>query len=942
MDTRTYLIDGSGYIYRAFYAVQTLSTSNGFPTNALFGFTRMLLKLIRDVEARQLAVAFDAKGKTFRHERYESYKATRKEMPSDLVPQIPYFRKIVEALGIQGLEKEGVEADDIIATIASRLGERGQRVVIVSGDKDLLQLVGGPIEVWDPMRDVRFTPEVVRGKFGVPPEQIRDYLALVGDSSDNVPGAKGIGPKTAERLLEHFGSVVRLLENTQEIETLTGLRGAKGVREKIESCAADIRLSAELVSLDTQVEPFNAVESSQTFIWNGASRELITPLFSELEFNGMLDSIPFRAGLEDVQELASQAVRQAEEKRYETVFAADLPDVARHLREAGLFAFDTETSSLDVLDCKLVGISFATVRHHAWYVPLVCDPHDSSDGPRRLATLEEAREILGPVFADPAVKKVGVNLKFDIGVLEESGFEVEGLCFDAMICSHVMHPDRRQHGLKNLAQAYLSEQMMTYEEMVEGFAHAGAVPLDRITRYACHDAEASLALSLAMLPLLTAGSAADTGSAADKGSASPDGVPHVELPDPRRAFEQIEMPLVAVLSRMERTGVKVDIGYLETLGEEFGGELRTLERAICECAGREFNLNSPKQLSQILFEELKLPTAGVKRTQSGYSTDANVLTALATHHEIARHLLEYRELHKLSSTYIEALKRLVHPRTGRIHTSFNQATAATGRLSSSEPNLQNIPIRNPRGRRIRRAFIADNGHVLLSADYSQIELRVLAHLSGDEVLQDAFRRNEDIHQRTGIEIFGVEAMQHGLGDQAPKDLRRIAKTINFGVIYGMGAFRLAGELGISRKQAQKYIDDYFARYPRVLAYFNTLREEIESRGYVETLFGRRRHAAELDTQGRDAGYTERSLLNAPLQGSAAEIIKRAMVEIDRELRHYGRRARMVLQVHDELVFEVDQTLLTEVEGLVREVMESAVPLDVPLKVDVRSGTTWGE
>ena len=606
-----------------------------------------------------------------------------------------------------------------------------------------------------------------------------------------------------------------------------------------------------------------------------------------------------------------------------------------------------------MLSCELVGVSCSTSRHHAWFVPIAQKPREKkwtgdlfdtapavpvqqpSSAP--LVTVEQLRSVLGPIFADDSILKSGVNLKFDIGVLEENGIRVSGVHFDAMICSHVLHPDRRQHGLKALALQHLNEQMVSYEEMVGEYEDAGLVPIEQIAPYACHDADASFGLMEVMLPMLSEGATSAAETSADVPPAA----------SPRSLFDEIEMPLIPVLSRIERRGVKVDVGYLESLGDEFSRELQTIEQVIYGCAGREFNLNSPKQLGQILFEELKLSTAGVKKTQSGYSTDANVLTLLASrteeeNHQIAIHLLEYRELHKLNSTYIEALRRLVHPRTGRIHTSFNQAVAATGRLSSTDPNLQNIPIRNARGRRIRRAFVAEPGNLLIASDYSQIELRVLAHLSGDEVLQAAFKNDEDIHQRTAVELFGDAAMKDGLDGMTPKDLRRAAKTINFGVIYGMSAFRLAGELGIPRKQAQQYIDGYFARYPRVLEYFNWLRARIETHGYVETLFGRRRNSAELETQGRDAGYTERSLLNAPLQGSAAEIIKRAMINLDTRLSPYGKSAHMVLQVHDELVFEVSEQRYAEIEPLVREVMESAVVLNVPLKVDVRCGTTWGE
>lgn len=946
--TPLYLIDGSGYIFRAYYAVAPLTNSKGLSTNALFGFTRMLLKLLRDKKAEQIAVTFDTGEPTFRHKRYEAYKANRAECPADLVPQMPYFRKLVQALGIQSLEKPGVEADDIIATIALRVAPK-QPVVVVSGDKDLLQLVGDGITVFDPMRDSSYSPAKVREKLGVDPGQVRDYLALIGDTSDNVPGVKGIGPKTAQRLIEHFGSLEELYKKTNEIEGLSGLRGAKGVREKIESSLEVLRLSAELVSLDTAVEPFDKIETGEGFRWHGAVRELAAPLLAELEFGSMLDTLPFGGEVPPavitvdsepivlhppVTDLSMTGgaipnglLATAPTKHYETITRERLPSFLAELRAVPRFAFDTETTSLDVLSAELVGISISWTPHSAYYLPLTgsflkrpgADLWSVPADERQYLDPDVVLAGLGPIFADPTVKKVGVNVKFDIGILAEHGYTVEGVDFDAMICSYVLNPDRRQHGLKALAERFLGEQMVTFEQMVGDASDAGSVPLETIAPYACHDADASFHLAVVMDKML----GEQTESARSL----------------RSVFERIEMPLAPVLSRIERAGIRLDIPYLEGVGREFTAELESLEKRIHELAGRVFNINSPKQLGVVLFEELKLPTQGVRKNQSGYSTDANVLALLAPHHEIATQLLEYRELHKLQTTYVDSLKRLVNPKTGRIHTSFNQTIAATGRLSSSDPNLQNIPIRNPRGRRLRKAFIAAPDSVLISADYSQIELRVLAHLAEDKNLSDAFRSGADIHQRTAEEIFGADAART---PAEAKELRRVAKTINFGIVYGMGAFRLAGELGISRKQAQEYIDGYFGRYPNVQRYFDSLRQQIEREGYVETLFGRRRYAHELDTSGRDAGYAERSLLNAPIQGSAAEIIKAAMIELDRRLAPFGERARMVLQVHDELVVEVRSELQNELVEVVRSCMESAVSLDVPLRVDVRSGTSWGE
>lgn len=904
-----YLVDGSGYIFRAFYAIAPLSNPNGLPTNALFGFTRMLAKLIKDVKAHYLAVTFDTKEPTFRHELYAEYKANRAECPAELVPQMPYFRSITKALGIACLEKPGVEADDIIATLATRMSALGHQVVIVSGDKDLLQLVNGQVTVLDAMRDTTFTPPAVKDKFGVGPEQILDYLSLIGDASDNVPGVKGIGPKTAERLLQEFGSLAEVLKDPSKIEGVSGLRGAKGIREKIESGGDALRLSQQLIALNTAVEPYDRIGSVEELAWHGlpqgGAADGLRTLFEELDFSSLLSSFGGSRPAAAEQSFAS--------KKFTAISAAELEEFASHLRAQPKFAFDTETSSLDTLTCELYGISISWCKDEAFYLPV-----GGANASGHLIPLDEVRRVLGPIFGNAAQEKLGVNLKFDIGVLASAGIEVHGATFDAMIASHLLNPDGRQNGLKGLSERYLNERMVSYEELVGDHAELAAVPFERLVQYACHDADASFALEAPLAALL-----------GDRSG---------ESPSLRRVFDEVEMPLVPVLSQIERAGIKVDVPFLEELGARFADELAGFERSIWELAGREFNINSPKQLGAILFDEMQIPTKGVKKTTHGYSTDASVLSNLAPAHPIAARLLEYREVHKLHSTYVEALRRLVHPRTGRIHTSFNQTVTATGRLSSTEPNLQNIPIRNPRGRLIRRAFIAEPGCTLISVDYSQIELRILAHLSGDKNLRDAFVRGDDIHRRTAEEMFGTLASS----PEEMKDLRRVAKTINFGIIYGMGAFRLANELGISRKQAQQYIDNYFGRYPSVQLYFDSLKKDIERRGYVETLFGRRRHQQEVDTSGRDAGYAERSLLNAPIQGSAAEVMKVAMIHLSEQLKPFASTAAMVLQVHDELVFEVRDEQCEEIRELVVRTMESAVPLTVPLRVDVHSGKSWGE
>lgn len=917
-----YLVDGSGYIFRAFFAVQHLSNSSGLPTNALLGFTRMLIKLLRDEKVKYVAVAFDTDQPTFRHEMFVDYKANRAECPSNLVPQLPYFKRIVEALGIRCLQKPGVEADDIIGTIVATLRRVSVPIVVVSGDKDLTQLVDEQTSVWDAMRDIRFTRALVKEKFGVYPEQIVDYLALTGDSSDNVPGVKGIGAKSAEALLGFFGTLDSLVAGLERIEQIPDLRGKASIKKKIESDLPSLRLSRELVSLRLDVDPFCEVVHIDEFIWRGANLEQARPLFSELEFSTVLNSLPaapapaqleapFIEAVHDVERVPPKDKTPETAKCFSCVECNNLADFAATLAKLQEFAFDTETTSLDPLNCELVGISFSWERQRGYYIPL----KGAQQGPGAVHhDLRQVREFLGPIFANEKIRKIGLNLKFDINVLEAHDIPVRGAAFDSMLASYVLSPDKRQHGLKALALSHLGETMVEYAEITEGLENFAHVSVADATNYACHDAEASWSLREVFERLL---------------GPSPAAVPSL-----RYVFEEIEMPLVEVLARMERTGIKIDAQLLNRLSTRFEEGLRELEQQIHIHAGTQFNINSPKQLSDILFGVLGLPTAGVKRTQTAFSTDAGVLAKLAPQYEIAQLLLDYRELFKLKSTYTDALQRLIDPATGRIHTSFNQAVAATGRLSSSEPNLQNIPIRNQRGREIRQAFIAEKGCELISADYSQIELRILAHMSGDQSLSQAFMRGEDIHAATANELFPGQEDEQG-------NLRRIAKTINFGVIYGISAFRLSDQLGVSRRDAQKYIDGYFARYPKVREFLEGLSVEASERGYVETFFGRRRYLRDIDTTGRDRGYAIRSLLNFPIQGTAAEVIKLAMIRLYRRLQPFGEKARIVLQVHDELVVEVDSTVRAQVAETVVTEMESAVELTVPLKVDVEIFPRWG-
>jgi DNA polymerase-1 len=904
-----YLVDGSGYIFRAYFAVAKLSTSSGLQTNALLGFSKMLMKLIRDVGAKYIAVTFDTGKPTFRHEMYDLYKANRAECPEDLVPQMPYFRKIVESFGIKSLEREGFEADDVIATIARTLkdGDNEQEIVIVSGDKDLTQLVSDYVVVWDAMRDIRYDRETVFGKFGVYPEQIVDYLTLAGDSSDNIPGIRGIGPKTSAQLVSHFGSLDKMLTSIQEIEQIKGLRGSKGVKEKIESGIEALRLSKALVTLDDNVSPFNQISSVEEFSWQQPDLEQLVPLFEELEFTKLLDSLSGLNGSSN-----RSASNDSQKKKYHLICEENLSGFVAELGKQKSFAYDTETTGLDTLTCELVGMSFCWKAGETWYLPLI-----NTEAPEKVIDISKVRPLLGPIFSHPSVEKIGVNLKFDNSVLAENGFSVEGPLFDAMLASYVYNPDRRQHGLKAMALTHLKEQMLTYQETVGEKSSIADVPLENVLIYAGDDAEVSFRLKSVFLKLI--------GERDKEGKASL-----------RAALEDIEFPLIKVLSKMERTGFKLDVGFLRKLEEKFKTELIELEAEIFKLAGVEFNIRSSQQLAKILFEDLGISAAGMKRTKTGISTDASVLNKLADEYPIVAKVLDYRELYKLQSTYVEALQKIVHPKTGRVHTSFNQHIAATGRLSSSDPNLQNLPIKTARGRQIRDAFIAEQGFSLISADYSQIELRILAHMSGDKSLTAAFVNGEDIHLRTAKELFGEMLSENEL-----KDYRRIAKTINFSVIYGISAFRLADQIKVPRKQAQKYIDDYFNRYPGVKAYFDSLEKDIEEKGYTETLFGHRRYVADIDTSGRDKGYAVRSLINAPLQGTAAEIIKLAMICLDKELEKFAGNAKLVSQVHDELVLEVKDDIIAEVSAIVVSSMENSAKLSVPLKVDIRSSRSWG-
>jgi DNA polymerase I len=883
---RLYLIDGSGYIYRAYFAIRHLSNSRGIATNAVYGFTNMLLKVIREERPDHLAIVFDLGAPTFRKELYPAYKATRASMPDDLVPQIPLIKEVVRALRLPVIEMEGFEADDIIATLAKRFANQGMEVTVITGDKDLMQIVSEHVRLLDTMKDKVSGLEEVRERFGGTPAQVTEVLALAGDTSDNIPGVPGIGEKTAKDLIAEFNSLERLLDNIDLV------KGQK-CRERLREFADQARLSRQLVLLRDDL-PLDL--DFADFSLDEPDRQALTRLFKELEFHKLL------------HEFSSDIRTTAED--YRAIFdEAALDQLLAELTRAGRFAIDTETTGLDPMRADLVGLSFAITPGTAWYIPL---GHHYLGVPQQL----DRQLVLGklrPLLENPTLAKIGQNIKYDALVLRRAGIQLAGIEFDTMLASYLAQPAAKSHGLDVLAAEMLGHKMISYQEVTGSgkkqisFAE---VEVERATHYAAEDADMTLRLALRLAPMLRESSQ-------------------------ERLYREVEMPLREVLADMEWHGVRIDAPFLHSLSREMDGKLRELEIAIHGMCGGPFNIGSPKQLGDILFGRLNL--ARGKKTKTGWSTDVEVLTKLAEEHEVCARILDYRSLAKLTSTYTDNLPKMIHPETGRLHTSFNQTVTATGRLSSSDPNLQNIPIRTEEGRRIREAFIPALGHLLLSADYSQVELRILGHLAGEPALRESFLQGEDIHRRTAGEIFGIPSAE------VTDEMRRQAKTINFGVLYGMSAFGLAKALGIGQRDAQIFIDHYFARYPQVLAYMEAKKAEAREKLYVTTLLGRRCAVPEINSRNPNfRGYAERNAINYPIQGSAADIIKVAMVSIQRRLRAKGLLTRMVIQVHDELVFEIPEAELEIARELIRAEMEGAVTLDVPLAVDIGVGNNWSE
>lgn len=880
-----YLIDGSSYIYRAYYAIRHLSSPKGFPTNALYGFTQMLLKVLKDRDPDHLAVVFDVGRQTFRTKLYPEYKANRAAMPEDLVPQIGPIKEMVRAFNIPVLEKEGFEADDIIGAIARQCEAKGMKVVVVTGDKDLMQIVTDQVTLLDTMKDkTTGIPEVLE-RFGVKPGLVVDILGLAGDSSDNIPGVPGIGEKTALKLIREFGSLDTLLERAGEVKGKNG--------ERLREFGDQARLSRTLATIDRDTPVDYRYEDLAV---SPPDMKRLAEMFREYGFATLM------------KELTSEASLSTD--NYHTVLSEhDFSEFLRALRETPVFAVDLETTSLNPLEAEIVGLSFSWREHEAFYVPV---GHCYPGAPVQLSRDHVLRE-LAPLLSDPQRLKIGQNIKYDYQVLRRYGIEMLGIRFDTMLASYLLNPARSSHGLDSLAIEYLDHRMISYAEVAgkgKDQICFSRVPVERASVYSCEDADATLLLHRLFSP-------------------------RVEEAGMEALYYDLEMPLVPIIAEMELHGVMLDLPMLRELSGIFGVQLSDLEKKIFSCAGCEFNINSPKQLGEVLFERLKLPAG--KKTKTGWSTDMDVLDKLSREHEIAALILRYRSVSKLKSTYTDALPRLVDPASGRVHTSYNQAVTNTGRLSSSEPNLQNIPIRTEEGRQIRRAFIAGEGALILSADYSQIELRVLAHLSGDRVFCDAFARDEDIHTRTASEVFDL---MPGL---VTPEMRRQAKTINFGIIYGQGAFSLARELGVSTKVAKEFIDSYFERHSGAREFLDSCIRSAERDGFVTTILGRRLPIPDISSaNGNIRAFAQRNAINYPIQGSAADIIKQAMVMVHERMKKEGLRSRLIMQVHDELVFEVPEDERQRMEMLVCREMEHAVTLQVPLKVEISFGRNWSE
>ncbi len=888
------LVDGSSYLFRAFHAMPNLTNSKGEPTGAIYGVVNMIRRLLADYEPEHIAVVFDAKGKTFRNDLYKEYKAHRPPMPEELAQQIQAVHEIIKAMGLPLLCVSGVEADDVIGTLAQQATEQGIDTIISTGDKDMAQLVNQHVTLIDTMKDAVSDEQGVVDRFDVTPAQIVDYLALIGDKVDNVPGVPKVGPKTAVKWLNEYGTLEAIMAHADEFKGKVG----EYLRDSLEQ----LPLSKELVTIKKDVE----LDVDPTTInRQSPDTDLLRELFSRYEFKTWLAEVLGNEAGQSSQSAATQV-------KYETILEQDALDAwAKKLKQADVFAFDLETTSLDYMQAEIVGCSFAVQSGEAAYVPLAHDYEGAPDQLSRDAVLSQIKSLL----EDPKQAKLGQNLKYDMSVLARYDIHMQGIEFDTMLESYVLDSTASRHDMDTLALKHLGHKTIHYEDIAGKGAKQltfNQIEIEQAAPYAAEDADITLRLHEVLWPRLQ------------------------ETPSLLPVFREIEMPLVPVLSRMERRGVLLDVRMLQQQSKEFEKRLLQLEKQAHKEAGEAFNLGSPKQLQAILFDKLGLPV--ISKTPKGQpSTAESVLQELAHDYALPELILEHRSLSKLKSTYTDKLPEQVDPDTGRVHTSYHQAVAATGRLSSSDPNLQNIPVRNEEGRRIRKAFIAAPGHKMLAADYSQIELRIMAHLSQDEGLLKAFAAGEDIHRATAAEVFGLAP------NKVTTEQRRSAKAINFGLIYGMSAFGLARQLDIERGMAQQYIDLYFARYPGVKAYMDETREQAREQGYVETVFGRRLYLPEIKASNAvRRQYAERTAINAPMQGTAADIIKRAMIDLDRAIEKSKLDIHMIMQVHDELVFEVARDKVEQAREIITHSMVNAAELAVPLIVDVGVGSNWDE
>ncbi|HAS8546931.1 TPA: DNA polymerase I [Vibrio vulnificus] len=919
------LIDGSSYLYRAFHAYPGTMSNGDIPTNAVYGVVNMLRSMMRQFASDRIAVVFDAKGKTFRDDMYPEYKANRPPMPDDLRCQIEPLHQVIKAMGLPLIAIEGVEADDVIGTLAYQASQQGMPVLISTGDKDMAQLVDDNITLINTMTNVVMDREGVIEKFGIPPELIIDYLALMGDKVDNIPGVPGVGDKTATALLQGIGGLSQLYDHLDDIAALS-FRGSKTMAKKLVDNKDNALLSYQLATIKLDVA---LQETPESLLKTEPNKDELIKLYGQLAFKSWLNELldggtgvveadekaqtSVRSGASPVESEINNAAANIDRSQYQTIFDQATFDIwLDKLKASELFAFDTETDSLDYMVANLVGLSFAVAEGEAAYVPVA---HDYLDAPEQLDR-DWVLAQLKPLLEDDMKAKVGQNLKYDASVLARYGIEMKGIKHDTMLASYVYNSVGGKHDMDSLALRFLQHSCISFEQLAgkgKNQLTFNQIDLNEAAVYAAEDADVTLRLHNRLFA-------------------------NIEQDEKLNAiYQEIEVPLVPVLSRMERTGVLIDDMKLSAQSQEIAVRLGELEQKAYEIAGQPFNMNSPKQLQTILFEQMGLPV--IKKTPSGTpSTAEEVLQELALDYPLPSVIMEYRGLAKLKSTYTDKLPKMINPHTGRVHTSYHQAVTATGRLSSTDPNLQNIPIRNEEGRRIRQAFVAPHGYKILAVDYSQIELRIMAHLSGDQALLDAFQQGKDIHAATAAEIMGVSI------EQVSSEQRRRAKAVNFGLIYGMSAFGLAKQLGIPRGEAQAYMDKYFERYPGVMQYMEDTRSNAAQHGYVETIFGRRLHLPEITSRNvmrRKAA--ERAAINAPMQGTAADIIKKAMLLVDQWIQEEGNgRVKLLMQVHDELVFEVEESCLTEIESKVQQLMESAAQLNVPLVAEAGHGDNWDQ